>query len=147
MINKKLSFILPLPVYSRDIFISFGETNKEVLDQLSRFGISDKDCELAIIVPESSTTGRFALFENGNSIIRLINYPSTPEGYGTLAHEIFHAVTFIMDDIGGSFALGSSDESYAYLVGYVTKIIYGMLEEFNKKPVRKNAVKRKPIKK
>lgn len=49
--------------------------------------------------------------------------PKSVTDYGTLAHEIFHAVTFILTRIGMSLT-NESDEAYAYLIGYLTKEIY-----------------------
>jgi hypothetical protein len=47
--------------------------------------------------------------------------------HGTIAHEVFHAVQFLMDKIGCNLA-HESEEPYAYLIQYVTNKIYENLE-------------------
>jgi len=40
-----------------------------------------------------------------------------------IAHEIFHVVEFLMDKLTMSLCQ-ENDETYAYLIGYITKEIY-----------------------
>jgi hypothetical protein len=80
-----------------------------------------------------TSQGRAVIFECGATIIRLWNYPTYPEDFGSLAHEIFHAVSFVMYKIGQTLEIRVSDESYAYLIGYLTKEIYKKLNTWQKK--------------
>jgi len=73
------------------------------------------------------------MFGCGATIIRLWNYPTYPEDFGSLAHEIFHAVSFVMYRIGQTLEIRVSDESYAYLIGYLTTQIYKKLNSWQKK--------------
>lgn len=59
-------------------------------------------------------------------IIRTWRKPTDGRSHSTLAHEIFHAVDFIMRDIGMKLT-EHSHEAYAYLVGYLTEQIYKRL--------------------
>lgn len=43
--------------------------------------------------------------------------------HNTIAHEINHAVTMILDHVGHDFS-GSFDEPMAYLTGYITEEVY-----------------------
>jgi len=125
MKKKSLNFILPLVVYPFDIMVSFGQTDKEVIAALNKYGITDED-ELKLVTLNG--VGRYCMFSNNASLIRLWTYPEYAEDYGTLAHEIFHAVTFILDKTGMDIQLKVSDEAYSYLIGYITTQIYKRLK-------------------
>lgn len=122
MKRKKLNVIIPLVVYPFDIMFSFGETDDELKKAFSKYHLDwDENMKMR-------GQGRYWMhLETNQSVIRLWNYPETPADYGTLQHEIFHAVTFIMDKIGAKFELSKSDESYAYLIGYLTTQIYKLI--------------------
>jgi hypothetical protein len=68
-------------------------------------------------------SGRTVMFKSGHFLIRMPVVPSTCGEYGTLAHEIFHCVEFLMERIGMRLTV-DSDEAYAYLIGYLTTEIY-----------------------
>lgn len=116
--TKCLNFIVPLIVYPFDIMVSIGQSDDELKKSLSKTKTKWKD------VMKCEGDGRFVLNLDNTSIIRLRKYPSTPTDYGTIAHEIFHAVTFILDRVGMKLKLFSSDEAYAYLTGYITEKVY-----------------------
>ena len=46
--------------------------------------------------------------------------PDDATSFGFLSHEIFHASIAIMDAVGVELS-ESSEEAYAYLVGYLTR--------------------------
>ncbi len=60
---------------------------------------------------------------------RLRRMPDTPVEFGYLQHEIFHYVTFLLDRLGITFCLETSDEAFAYLVGYITTEIYKKIDK------------------
>jgi len=124
MKKKSLNFIIPLVVYPFDVMISFGETDQKLIATLKRNGIVDEE-ELKLVL--MSGMGRYCMFNNNSSLIRLWTYPEYAADYGTLAHEVFHATTYILDKIGMDFTLKISDEAYAYLIGYITTEIYKKL--------------------
>jgi hypothetical protein len=118
MTKKGKNFIIPLVIYPFDVMVSVGESDSQLTDQLSKYGIEwgdDFKC---------SGKGRSVIMENNQSLLRLHSYPETNEDMGVLQHEIFHVVTFIMDRIGMPLTICVSDEAYAYLIGYLTKEIY-----------------------
>lgn len=121
MKRKKLNVIIPCVVYPFDIMFSFGETDEELRKQVERRGAKWSDGM------KCTGKGLFYMSDNNESIVRLYNFPTTPTHYGTLQHEIFHAVTFIMDKVGMKFELLKSDEAYSYLIGYLTAEIYNQL--------------------
>lgn len=118
--KKPINFILPLVIYPFDIMVSFGQSDDQLKRYLKKWGIKwDKDLELA-----PTGLGRTAMLNGNQTVLRLKNVPVSVTDYSTLAHEIFHAVAFIMDRIGMSLVICQSDEAYAYLIGYITKEVY-----------------------
>lgn len=115
---KSVNFIVPLVVYPFDVMVSFGQTDDELKKSLSKVGGEWDD------TMECIGEGRFCMNGKNQSLIRLKNYPTTCEQYGSLQHEIFHAVTRILDRTGLKFKLFISDEAYSYLIGYLTTEIY-----------------------
>lgn len=45
----------------------------------------------------------------------------------TLMHELFHVTEFIMDGIGQKMSENNNNETWAYLIGYLTKKSLGIL--------------------
>ena len=115
-----MCFVLRAYPYPFDILISFAQTEQQFKEELdSREFQSDGNHTLT-----SSHRGTFYINDINQSYIRMPVIPKTPENFGELAHEIFHAVTYIMDRIGAKMKLKTSDESYAYLIQYITAEIY-----------------------
>lgn len=119
--SKKANFIIPLVIYPFTIMISLGQTDNELKKSLKKI---DNEWDDIMIM---DGIGKFCMNKYNQSLIRLWNYPTTCEEYGSLQHEIFHAVTFIFDRIGLKFSLLKSDEAYSYLIGYLTTEIYKKL--------------------
>lgn len=127
---KSINFIIPLQVYPFDVMVSVSQTDKQLTKSLDPYkkNLLESDYGLASY-PSSTTEARAVLFSNKASLIRLRKLPTEAHGFGTLAHEIFHIVTFVMDLAGMKLEVMVSDEAYAYLVGYLTENIY---KELNK---------------
>lgn len=125
-------FRLNLGIYPFDIIFSFGNTNQEIAELLERYEIADSDIELAMM--DDDMIGRTVMFETNQTIIRMKSLPLTPKEYGTLFHEIFHAVTFIMDTIGMKLKVRVSDEAYAYLIDFITTQCLSHIENAAKSP-------------
>lgn len=116
--RKKDNFVIDLVIYPFEVMVSFGQTDKELEKDLNKVGLDwDDKCKIIGM-------GKYVMFPNNTSLIRLFNYPEYHSDYGVLQHEIFHCVTFIMDKIGIELSLYKSDEAYAYLIGYLTEEIY-----------------------
>ena len=97
--------------------VSFGQSDDELKKALSKYKIEWDDNF------KMEGQGRFVMTPDNGSLLRLWNYPESCEEYGTLAHEIFHAVDFILRRVGITLS-DDSHEAYAYLIGYLTKEIY-----------------------
>lgn len=117
------NFIIPLHVYPFDIMVSIGESDKELLPKLKRYGVSKESLDSDVWQLSDTCKGRGTLFVCNRSLIRIAEPPKSPHGKGLLAHELFHVVDFILRRIG--IELGDdSFEAYAYLIGYLTEQIY-----------------------
>lgn len=119
---KSKNFLVKLVIYPFDVMVSLGETDKELKKSLNKYEDAEWDEDMICY-----GDGRAIITENNHSIIRLKKYPVTNEDYSYLQHEIFHIVTFIMDRIGVKFKLLTSDETYAYLIQFLTKEIYNKI--------------------
>lgn len=114
-----LNFIIKYQIYPFDLMVSIGQTTDELINSLRKKGVEyNDDCK---IMPNG--LARTIMFEGGQTLIILPNIPQSCLEYGVLAHEIFHAVDFLMNRIGISLC-PASNEAYAYLIGYITKEIY-----------------------
>lgn len=120
------NFIIELVVYPLDIMVSVGESDNTLFAKLKKFDVAEKDLKSAKY--DSNGQARFCLFTGGQSLIRICKTPKTPEDYGDLQHEIFHAVSCILDRIGMKLVILKSDEAYAYLTGYLVTEIYKRLK-------------------
>lgn len=118
---KSINFIIPLVVYPFDVMVSISESDESLFAKLKKMGVDISDTNLHVY--SDTQRGRTILFKGNQSLIRMYELRDTPDWYGHLAHEIFHAVEFIMERIGAKLT-AESDEAYAYLVGYLTKEIH-----------------------
>jgi hypothetical protein len=119
--SKKLNFIVPLVVYPFDIMVCIGQSDEQLKTELDKFGV-DWDDKF-----KCSGMGRCVMTDSNQTLLRLWSYPETNEDMGTLQHELFHAISMVMDEIGMPLVVGTSCEAYAYLTGYLTKEIYNRL--------------------
>ncbi len=121
-----LNFIISLEVYPFQLMVSMGETDEDLHKKLNRYNLDETDIENTLF-PSAATAGRFVQFSCGAYLIRKRVIPSTPKDFGNLQHEIFHVVATLMERIGQKLIVQTSDESYAYLVGFITEKIYSKL--------------------
>ena len=120
--KRSLNVIIPLVVYTFDVMLSIGQTNGELKKSLEKYR-----CDWSDLLELSPTSlGRTVMTDSNHTIIRFTKWPETCQQYGTLAHEIFHAVDFIFKRIGITLS-EDSDEAYAYMIGYLTEEIYKKL--------------------
>lgn len=118
---KKKNFVISLGVYPFDIMISLGETDDEFRAALDRKVVKYSD---EFVKMPAQSKGVFYMNPEAQSFIRMAMFPDSPEDLGALAHEVFHAVTYIMDRVGQKLKLRRSDESYAYLIQYITTELF-----------------------
>lgn len=119
---KSLNFVIPLQVYPFDVMVSMGQTEDQLKRSLKKYNLTySEGMKLA-------GTGKYLINDTNQSLIRTLRVPRFPEDYATLQHEIFHAVTYVLDRMGMKLVLRKSDEAYSYLVGYLTEQIYKRLD-------------------
>lgn len=99
--------------------VSIEETDAKLNKSLGAYGIEWHDS----LQMKENVKGRMVMLDGNQSVIRLPSKPKTPEDYGYLAHEIFHAVEFLFERIRLPHSIDSG-EAYAYLIGYITTEIY-----------------------
>lgn len=124
--EKSKNFIIPLIIYPFDVMISIGQTDIELIKSVKKYGLTKDDIHELLDLPTTLQGRAVLLFETNHSFIRLKKSPKTTKEFGTLAHEIFHSVDFILRTIGITLSK-DSDEAYAYLIGYLTEKIYDNL--------------------
>lgn len=117
----KLNSIVKLDIYNRDIMFSLGETDDEFAISIADFQHNKGDLKKARI--RNNVLGRCFISSCNAIVVRLPVFPETCEHFGTLQHEIFHAICFVMGRAGIPLS-ESSEEAFAYLFGYVTEKIY-----------------------
>ena len=116
-------FIIPLQIYPYDIMVSIDEKDESLRNRLVKYGSTKEDCEELMNLPDT-TRGRAVMLPSNQTVIRLKMLPKKYDMMSVIAHEVFHATTFILHRIGMKLELFVSDEAYAYLLGYITTEIY-----------------------
>ena len=119
--------IIPIDIYNIDMLFVVGtkEDLKSSLEKhLDKDDAEDAYNVMAADIDEAITLGRSAYLNSGQTALWIFN----TEDKGTLAHEIFHVVCYIMEKVG-IILCHESDEAYAYLIGYITKKVYDILKD------------------
>ena len=119
---RSKNFIVPLVIYPFEVMVSFGQSDEMLLKTLSPF-LTQSEIESKNFSFRADEDAKALIFRCGQVLIRTQSIPKSIYEYGTLQHEIFHAVSFVMERIGVKFC-NKSDEAYAYLIGYLTREIY-----------------------
>ncbi len=113
-------FIVDCQIYPFDILVCFGQDKKLLFKELSKkLPKSDID----ILKTIKFNVGKSIMFPAGQTLLWLQEKPTSIYGLATLNHEIFHCVCFILERAGIVYS-HSSEEAFAYLIGYLTKQIY-----------------------
>jgi len=116
--KKKNIFRVSWMVFPFDVLVCLGSTRCEVLAKIEKLGYQLDDEERSKIVMFGK--GRTVILKRGQTILWLNKRPK--KGDSVLAHEIFHAVAFILDRIGIPME-PSCDELPAYMIQYLTEEI------------------------
>lgn len=126
---KKICRVVDLVVYPFSVMVAFGVSDDEMREHLSRYSLPEDDIVPALFGDNVTVKGRTVMFSNNATLIRTRHFPVSVTQYGQLQHEIFHAVCFIMEQVGMPLQVMVSDEAYAYLIQYLTTQIYEMIQE------------------
>ena len=119
-----VNFVIKIPIYNYDIMFSAEEMDSSLWENLERRGVPKPEIPSFIVFPGH---GRCLISSGGQMLIRLRYLPVNGYWKGVLAHEIQHSVEMKFEDYGMTLCKQSS-EAYAYLIGYITQMIYEKLE-------------------
>ncbi len=126
MRKKKQNFIIPLVVYPFDVMVSVDESDEELQKTLNKYVYDPNGIGLIMNLPRT-TQGRCIMLDCNQTIIRLKRQLHRHDTLANASHEIFHAVSFILQRIGMKMEVGVSDEAYAYLIAYLSKEIFSRI--------------------
>lgn len=124
---KKLNRIIDFPGYPFSIMLSFGQSDKELIRSLKPYNLGEDNMKEALRWSPTNR-GRCVQFSTGQTLIRMPAIPKTPTQLGTLSHEIFHSVSFVLDRVGVKFMMDVSDEVYAHAIGEITQRVHEILK-------------------
>lgn len=116
-------FIVDWQVYPFSVIVALGVTKNELLNYARKY-LTPTDTEY--IERERFDSGKTVFSTMDLTILWLEEYPEI--GSPILAHEVFHAVTFLMEEIGMPLNR-QNNEAYAYAIEYLTKQINNNLYE------------------
>lgn len=119
--KTKFNFTIEIPIYKQDLAFVFCKGSKGIVKYLDGY-LTEEDKKF-IMDQDYNTTIKGKFLSGGTSNLKIIWMPKAPEThaeYGYLAHEIFHAVSYIAYYVGIGFC-DESEEAIAYLIGYITE--------------------------
>ena len=114
--TKQKFNIVSYVVYPFDVAIAFNMSYKSLREKL--FKLLPSETHVKIELLDGAYDAKTVMFSTGQTVI---HFKTIDEGI--VAHEVFHAVDFLMERIGCRLA-EDSNEAYAYLVQYLTNKIY-----------------------
>jgi hypothetical protein len=126
----KKFFVVETPPYPFSIVFSVGQTKagfNSSMKSMGNYDLSDIDDFFS-----ESNAGQTCNNTEDNFVVVMLRYNSN---HGAIAHEIFHAVSFIMSRAGIRLCsltddrICSTEEAYAYMIEYVTDKFYEKINE------------------
>jgi len=120
---KKQHFVINMDIYPAKVIVSIDESDAELMKFLKKFGNTKVGCQ-DVLNMKSYELGLSHPIPSNHVLIRYISqkdYEITPD---IIVHEVFHAAAYILDAVGISLELGTSEEAYAYLIQYLVREIY-----------------------
>lgn len=130
---KPINKIIPLIIYPFDVMISINENYDQFADAVmkrwDREILNDfKKREAMLRKGGLGVTALLTSESHRACMIKIGEFTKDPQSHGTLAHEIFHAVEFVLR-ICGMKVSSTSHEAYAYLVGYITEKVLDLIQD------------------
>lgn len=123
--RRPINFEIDLAIYPFRVMVSLNETTEKFTESIKQGWDTDILEDLASYEHPCQAGLAYLYLSDNKSFgaIRLHSFEKTPEGYSDLQHEIFHIAEFVLRKCG-VILNENSHESYAYLIGYLTKEIY-----------------------
>ena len=122
-------FAISLTMFPFEIYFSIGENDKKFKKGIKKYLYKEdykslKKVDEEVFTFSSCINGRCTHnFKTGHTIVRIREYKTTKD-IGTLAHEIKHAIDYIIWENIGIKPKLSNVEVFAYAIGYVTERVY-----------------------
>jgi hypothetical protein len=123
---RKQSFVVDNGTYPFDVAVFIGHSHKEICDFIEKrknYKLSNDEFEILHRHGKAKTT----MLKGGQTILQITNEVDDVKFKALLAHEIFHAVEFLMEKIGSKYNI-ESGETWAYQIEYLTGSIYEKLK-------------------
>ena len=118
-----MNFLIDCLIYPSDIVVFVDSSNKEIKKTMRKHGYDDTGISQVLSKLKNCVNARCEMMmEDGLVFIFLKS--NVKDFYSKVCHESFHATTFILDRVGVRLRMGSSDEAYAYLLGFITAEIF-----------------------
>lgn len=117
--------IIPIDLYRRDITVFIG-SHDEFKEWVTSYRVPsslEQLVETIVYSDDDSIASYWYNKNNGNGIIELPFHPKSPEEIATATHEALHATFHMADYVGIQYVVGGSNESFTYLLEYLTKNI------------------------
>lgn len=115
--------IIQLDIYDRGILFVIEPTWEKAAKHLKKYfndcNIEKIKCLAEILYTDSSCCGR-TIMHNGYVMVLMKEKPGNAFLMGKLVHELFHSVSYTMEDIGIEHS-SETEEAYAYMIGYLTE--------------------------
>ena len=134
---KAQSFNIDLHIYPYTIYVIIGNPKlfRDCMDKIWKKPEEDIIIGWIETLEKRQKEGCFATTYHleSNDIIIFFAQPSIPKEspanfHNYIAHEIFHATSYVMQTI--NMPLGEdSEEAFAYLIGYITEQFYNQLKK------------------
>ena len=109
-------FSVSTEIYGFSLKVVIEHDLKAAVAYISKF---DKECTSDFL---KGCNGAYFEPEKHPAIIWLPKNPETPKEYGTLSHEVLHAVIALSRIVGLTLS-EDSEEAFTYLQGYITEQI------------------------
>ena len=105
---------IPLHIYPFPIFFSIGQEDDDFIASLTDVGITLPDS----FIEDKGYYAKVWTSQNAEIVFRVKTYPTTYYEIGAISHDAFHCVCSAMK-LAGGWLEDASEESYAYLLGYI----------------------------
>lgn len=123
---SEIIYEIPKSVYPISVLFSFEKDQKKVRDALIEVW-KDHPKAMEIIEKETQYDGDGLTFTINDEYVMIW---LRDVDHGIIAHEIFHACTIMLGNLGMIFSR-DSQEAYAYFIQYVTNGVYDSLKDLN----------------
>jgi hypothetical protein len=109
--------VLEFGGYPFDVLLAVGVSTAQVETKLRRLGcVVDEDDRRAL---EMNSEGRTVMLKNNALVVRVSYAEDSPRFWAILAHELLHAVFFVMGHVGIRLT-DESDEAFTYALQDIT---------------------------